>query len=57
MDQKRPTSDFSLVEFITQAIEYHNKNAQNVKIIQLNFLKIKSLQQSIHILLKKHREV
>lgn len=57
IDQKGPNSDFSLVEFVAQTIEYHNKNAQNVKIIQLNFLKIEPLQKSIKILLNKHREV
>lgn len=57
IDQVGTTSDFSLDEFITQTIEYHNKNAQNAKIIQLNFSTVKALRESIFILLNKRKEV
>lgn len=51
------TSDFSLDEFITEAIKYHDKNAQNTRIIKLNFGTITSVQESIKSLLNYHREV
>lgn len=57
IDQIGPTSNFSLDEFMTQTIEYHNKNAQHVKIIQLNFSTTKALRKSIDILLVKQKEV
>lgn len=51
------TSDFSLLEFLIQTIEHHNKNKQNTKIIQLNLFSLESAHGAIDILLKKHREV
>lgn len=50
-------SDFSLDEFITEAIKYQNSDKQNPKIFVLNFLSETVLPQTIDILGKKRREV
>lgn len=57
MRQKGNHSDFSLDEFITQTIQYHARNQNRVKIIQLNFGSFDAVPPSINILLAKQKEV
>lgn len=57
LQENGDTSDFSLLEFITETIEYHKKNAQNTKIIKFNFFSMEAVHESINILLDKRREV
>lgn len=52
--QEKVESNFSLDEFITEAIAHHKKSS---KIIQLNFVEIDAVKKSIDVLLYRHREV
>lgn len=56
-EKHSPESDFSLDEFITKVIEYHNKNGTNTKTIKLNFASMDPVPQSIDMLSMQHREV
>lgn len=51
---KKDKSDFSLDEFITDAIE-HQKTTS--KILQLNFAAFETVQSAVNVLLNKKREV
>lgn len=57
MRQTNNRSDFSLDEFLTETIQYHVRNRNNIKIIKLNFDSFDVVPQSIDILLAKQREV
>lgn len=52
--QKNEKSDFSLDEFLTEAIEHTKKGS---KIVQFNFFGIEAVIQSVNILLSKKKEV